>query len=70
MYRERYLGVTLLNDYKLKKKVTPRWMTNVPMCLPLREGEEAQASVSERMETDRVGSQERRCKQVAAEIDE
>ena len=42
-------------------------MTNVPACLPLREGEEAQTSKSERMET---GRQERRYKQVAAEIDE
>ena len=32
--------------------------------------EKDQASESERMETDRVESQERRCKQVAAEIDE
>ena len=43
-------------------------MTNIPTCLPLREGEGAQASESERMETDGVGRQERRCKQVAAEI--
>ena len=38
----------------------------MPAYLPLREGSAVQ---SEGMETDRVGRQVKRCKQVAAEID-